>query len=189
MIKNTQSIREDAPIKRNPPVGDDCLSYRACPSRSHSVDVTWEHGAFLHICYSDAEEAGGDTLQADGETAVRGHAVFPAPLCSPSLRLSPPLCLRRDPPRAKRAHRLSPTMRHVFHPHQSLPTPPIHPICLVSQSKVLISLAVYIYISGFLNKVFSSLTCLYCTCIILLYLVFFTLPLSLFPIYLFVESE
>ena len=39
----------------------------------YAVDVAWEHGAFLDV--GDAEEAGGDTLQADGEAAVRGHAV------------------------------------------------------------------------------------------------------------------
>ena len=48
-------------------------------SRRDSVDIAWEHGAFLHIRYSDAEEAGSDTLEADGEAAVRGHAVYPRP--------------------------------------------------------------------------------------------------------------
>ena len=42
-------------------------------SRSHTIDVSWEHGAFFDV--GDAEEAGGDALEADGEAAVRGHAV------------------------------------------------------------------------------------------------------------------
>ena len=42
-------------------------------SRSHTIDISWEHGAFFDV--GDAEEAGGDALQADGEAAVRGHAV------------------------------------------------------------------------------------------------------------------
>ena len=46
---------------------------RTFQSRSHTVDISWEHGAFLHI--RDAEEAGGDALEADGKAAVRGHAV------------------------------------------------------------------------------------------------------------------
>ena len=46
--------------------------------RCHTIDVSWEHRAFLDV--RDAEEAGGDALQADGEAAVRGHAVSP-PLC------------------------------------------------------------------------------------------------------------
>ena len=41
--------------------------------RSNPVDVSWEHGAFLDI--GDAEEASGDALEADGEAAVRRHAV------------------------------------------------------------------------------------------------------------------
>ena len=41
--------------------------------RSDTVDVSWEHGAFFDV--GDAEEAGGDALEADGEAAVRGHAV------------------------------------------------------------------------------------------------------------------
>ena len=60
--------------------------------RCHSIDVSREHGAFLDV--GDAEEAGGDTLQADGEAAVRGHAVFPA------LPIRP-----HSASRAKRAHR------------------------------------------------------------------------------------
>ena len=48
------------------------------PLRCYSVNVTREHGAFLDV--GDAEEAGGDTLQADGEAAVRGHAVSALPL-------------------------------------------------------------------------------------------------------------
>ena len=40
---------------------------------SDAVDVAGEHGAFLDI--GDAEEASRDTLKADGEAAVRGHAV------------------------------------------------------------------------------------------------------------------
>ena len=45
----------------------------------------------------DAEEAGGDTLQADGEAAVRGHAVSALPLCAsvPAPRLS--ACEARTP--------------------------------------------------------------------------------------------
>ena len=41
--------------------------------RCHTIDVSWEHGAFLHIRYT--QEASGDALKADGEAAVRGHAV------------------------------------------------------------------------------------------------------------------
>ena len=37
------------------------------------VDISREHGAFFDV--GDAEEAGGDALEADGEAAVRGHAV------------------------------------------------------------------------------------------------------------------
>ena len=40
---------------------------------SDAVDVAGEHGAFLDV--SDAEEAGGDALEADGEAAMRRHAV------------------------------------------------------------------------------------------------------------------
>ena len=43
------------------------------PLRRYSVNVPWEHGAFFDV--GDAEEAGGDALEADGEAAVRGHAV------------------------------------------------------------------------------------------------------------------
>ena len=39
----------------------------------YAVNVAGEHGAFLDV--GDAEEAGSDTLEADGEAAVRGHAV------------------------------------------------------------------------------------------------------------------
>ena len=45
-------------------------------SRSHTIDVSWEHGAFFDV--GDAEEACRDALQADGEAAVRGHALSPA---------------------------------------------------------------------------------------------------------------
>ena len=38
-----------------------------------AVDVAGEHGAFLDV--RDAEEASRDTLKADGEAAVRRHAV------------------------------------------------------------------------------------------------------------------
>ena len=38
-----------------------------------AVDVAGEHGAFLDV--GDAEEASRDTLEADGEAAVRRHAV------------------------------------------------------------------------------------------------------------------
>ena len=41
--------------------------------RCHTIDVSWEHGAFFDV--GDAEEAGGDALQADGEAAVKGHAI------------------------------------------------------------------------------------------------------------------
>ena len=41
--------------------------------RSNPVDISREHRAFLDV--GDAEEASGDALQADGEAAVRGHAV------------------------------------------------------------------------------------------------------------------
>ena len=68
------------------------------PLRSHAVDVTREHRAFLDV--GDAEEAGGDTLQADGEAAVRGHAVCPrAPLR---------LCARAATLRARSAHTVRP---------------------------------------------------------------------------------
>ena len=43
------------------------------PLRSHTIDISWEHGAFLDV--GDAEEAGRDALETDGEAAVRGHAV------------------------------------------------------------------------------------------------------------------
>ena len=62
----------------------------------HTIDVSWEHGAFFDV--GDAEEASGDALQADGEAAVRGHAVS---LCSP-LCLSPVRALSL--PRAAGAH-------------------------------------------------------------------------------------
>jgi len=42
--------------------------------RCHTIDVSREHGAFFDV--GDAEEAGGDALEADGEAAVRGHAVL-----------------------------------------------------------------------------------------------------------------
>ena len=42
-------------------------------SGCNPVDISWEHRAFFDV--GDAEEAGGDALQADGEAAVRGHAV------------------------------------------------------------------------------------------------------------------
>jgi len=41
--------------------------------RSNPVDISWEHRAFFDV--GDAEEASGDALEADGEAAVRGHAV------------------------------------------------------------------------------------------------------------------
>ena len=41
--------------------------------RCHTIDISWEHGAFFDV--GDAEEAGGDALEADGEATVRGHAV------------------------------------------------------------------------------------------------------------------
>ena len=43
------------------------------PLRRYSVNVPREHGAFLDV--GDAEEASRDALEADGEAAVRGHAV------------------------------------------------------------------------------------------------------------------
>ncbi len=47
---------------------------RRCPTlRSHTIDISREHRTFLDV--GDAEEAGGDALQADGEATVRGHAV------------------------------------------------------------------------------------------------------------------
>ena len=69
---------------------------RVClrPLRSNAVDISREHGAFFDV--GDAEEAGGDALEADGEAAVRGHAVSPAPLCplsrarAPQARISHP---------------------------------------------------------------------------------------------------
>ena len=76
------------------------IAKRDSPLRCHSINISREHRAFLDV--GDAEEAGSDTLQADGEAAVRRHAVFPAPLCA---SLWPPIRPRRDPPRAKRAHR------------------------------------------------------------------------------------
>ena len=65
-------------------------------SRRDSVDIAWEHRAFLDV--GDAEEAGRDTLEVDGEAAVRRHAVS---LCSP-LCLSPVRALSL--PRAAGAH-------------------------------------------------------------------------------------
>ena len=41
--------------------------------RCYAVDVSREHRAFFDV--GDAEEAGGDALEADGEAAVRRHAV------------------------------------------------------------------------------------------------------------------
>ena len=41
--------------------------------RSHTIDISWEHGAFFDV--GDTEEASGDALEADGEATVRGHAV------------------------------------------------------------------------------------------------------------------
>ena len=46
--------------------------------RCYTVDIPWEHRTLFDV--RDAEEAGGDTLQADGEAAVRGHAVSALPL-------------------------------------------------------------------------------------------------------------
>ena len=48
--------------------------------RCYPIDISREHGAFLDV--GDAEEAGGDTLEADGEAAVRRHAVSALPLCA-----------------------------------------------------------------------------------------------------------
>ena len=42
--------------------------------RSHTVDVSREHRTFLHIRYT--QEASSDALEADGEAAVRRHAVL-----------------------------------------------------------------------------------------------------------------
>ena len=64
--------------------------------RSDAVNVSRKHRAFFDV--GDAEEAGGDALEADSEAAVRGHAVS---LCSP-LCLSPVRALSL--PRAAGAH-------------------------------------------------------------------------------------
>ena len=57
-------------------------------SGCNPVDISREHRTFLDV--GDAEEAGGDALEADGEAAVRRHAVFPALLSAsvPAPRLS-----------------------------------------------------------------------------------------------------
>ena len=77
-------------------------------SRSHSVDISWEHGAFFDV--GDAEEAGSDALQADGEAAVRGHAVFRAPLCA---SLAPQARIPRTP-HGYSAPRPHPLLRGIF---------------------------------------------------------------------------
>ena len=116
---------------------------------SNAVDVSREHGAFLDV--GDAEEASRDTLEADGEAAVRRHT-------SP---LSAPL-----PARRRRAHRRPPratpmrfipthsTLNHptnpLFQPLPTLYTPAHYP----PQKKSMVSL----------NKVFSIVHgCLYFT--------------------------
>ena len=73
----------------------------------YAVDVAGEHGAFLLIRYSDAEEAGGDTLQADGEAAVRRHAVCP---CATLLSLSARPYARAATLRARSAHTAHPLL-------------------------------------------------------------------------------
>ena len=50
------------------------LLFRALLLRRHAVDVAGEHRALLHVV--NAQEASLDTLQSDGETAVRRHAVL-----------------------------------------------------------------------------------------------------------------
>ena len=42
--------------------------------RSNPVDISREHGAFFDV--GDAEEAGGDAFEADGEAAVMGYSRF-----------------------------------------------------------------------------------------------------------------
>ena len=90
--RNTKKKNEERTERKNIPLDSkkNRLVRADSLSRSHTIDISWEHGAFFDV--GDAEEAGGDALQADGEAAVRGHAVSP-PLCSlsraPQARISP----------------------------------------------------------------------------------------------------
>ena len=72
------------------------------PLRCYSVNVPREHRAFLDV--GNTEEASRDTLEADGEAAVRGHAVY--------LRASLlyPLCPLRCALRARSAHTAHPRL-------------------------------------------------------------------------------
>ena len=70
--------------KRDPKVSDFYSPFYVL--RSDAVDVAGEHGAFLDV--GDAEEASRDTLEADGEAAVRRHAVAEGLLSEPeSIRI------------------------------------------------------------------------------------------------------
>ena len=84
---------------------------------SHTIDITWEHGAFLDV--RDTQEAGGDTLQTDGEASVWRHAVS---LSAPrSASLPSALCPSRAPqariprtPHGISAPRPHPLLRGIF---------------------------------------------------------------------------
>ena len=71
------------------------IAKRDSPLRCHSINISREHRTFFDV--GDAEEASGDTLQADGEAAVRGHAVSALPLCA---SLWPPIRPRLPSARA-----------------------------------------------------------------------------------------
>ena len=105
---------------------------RVClrPLRSHTIDVAGEHRALLDV--GDAEEASGDALQADGEAAVRGHAVSP-PLC-PRAYLPPRMAYPRP------AHTRS---YEVYFPTPNFVYPArLHKIYGLSLNKVFVSLTV-----------------------------------------------
>ena len=103
--------------------------------RSDTVDISWEHGAFLDV--GDAEEAGGDALQADGKAAMRRHAVVEGLLYeSESIRIHATTehllavvgcsVLRSPvPPARHRRAYLPPRMAHTA-PHSATPPPMRH---------------------------------------------------------------
>ncbi len=59
--------------RRYPPYEQKKETRRSQFLRSDAVNVSRKHRTFLDV--GDAEEASGDALEADGEAAVRGHAV------------------------------------------------------------------------------------------------------------------
>ena len=129
---------------------------RVClrPLWSHTVDVAGEHGAFLDV--GDAAEAGGDALQADGEAAVRGHAVSP-PLCprAAGAHISRPAWHIRAPPTP------APT-RYIF----PLPTLSIPPDCIKSMVSLLIRCSFlsrsYLFCFSPFYKVLSTFAACWC---------------------------